>query len=355
MTTVQQREQRLARVRQVGSEAADPERTALRAGPVSLFYEAGDLRYLCLEGREVVRRIYVAVRDRNWDTVRIAADPDAFTVSFRALHESGDLRFAWTGCIQGHSDGSLRFEMDGRALSTFLRNRIGFCILHPLRECVGQPCRFTTADGQRHTGSFPAFVSPHQPFLDLTAFAHPVRDGLWAELEFQGDLFEMEDHRNWTDGSFKTYCTPLRLPFPVAVPAGEPIRQAVTLTLHHEPTPSVIFPTPRPAGAGVQIAVGDPLGPLPHLGLEIAADAGSWSPVEAERFRALRLEHLRVSLDLRDLPAATRVLALAGEQADAAEAGLLVELRFPAAEEPDLAGILETARRLPAPILAWLV
>ena len=30
-----------------------------------------------------------------------------------------------------------------------------------------------------------------------------------AELAFEGDIFEMEDQRNWTDASFKTYCTPL--------------------------------------------------------------------------------------------------------------------------------------------------
>ena len=27
-----------------------------------------------------------------------------------------------------------------------------------------------------------------------------------------GDSFEMEDHRNWTDASFKTYVRPLALP-----------------------------------------------------------------------------------------------------------------------------------------------
>ena len=41
----------------------------------------------------------------------------------------------------------------------------------------------------------------------------------------------MEDQRNWTDASFKTYGTPLELPFPVEVVSGTKIVQTVTLTL----------------------------------------------------------------------------------------------------------------------------
>ena len=48
---------------------------------------------------------------------------------------------------------------------------------------------------------------------------------------FSGDIFEMEDQRNWTDASYKTYSTPLALPFPVEVTAGTSIAQSVTLTL----------------------------------------------------------------------------------------------------------------------------
>ena len=49
------------------------------------------------------------------------------------------------------------------------------------------------------------------------------------ELRFGGELFEMEDQRNWTDASYKTYCTPLHLPYPVELAAGERVIQSVTL------------------------------------------------------------------------------------------------------------------------------
>ena len=46
-------------------------------------------------------------------------------------------------------------------------------------------------------------------------------------FEFEGDAFEMEDQRNWTDGSFKTYSTPLSLPFPFQAKEGQRFHQRV--------------------------------------------------------------------------------------------------------------------------------
>jgi hypothetical protein len=52
-----------------GRNAPPPEIVPLRAGQIALEYEAGDLRYLRIGGREIVRRIYAAVRDVNWNTI----------------------------------------------------------------------------------------------------------------------------------------------------------------------------------------------------------------------------------------------------------------------------------------------
>ena len=41
----------------------------LRAGPLRLALDGVDLRYVKLGRTELVRRIYVAVRDRNWNTI----------------------------------------------------------------------------------------------------------------------------------------------------------------------------------------------------------------------------------------------------------------------------------------------
>jgi len=41
----------------------------------------------------------------------------------------------------------------------------------------------------------------------------------------------MEDHRNWTDASFKTYVRPLALPWPYTLEAGKTVLQSVSVTL----------------------------------------------------------------------------------------------------------------------------
>ena len=52
-----------------GKDEPLPEIIELRAGPLSLAYQDGDLRFIRLGDREILRRIYVAIRDRNWGTV----------------------------------------------------------------------------------------------------------------------------------------------------------------------------------------------------------------------------------------------------------------------------------------------
>ncbi|MEO1249317.1 MAG: hypothetical protein AAFW76_05700, partial [Pseudomonadota bacterium] len=50
-----------------------------------------------------------------------------------------------------------------------------------------------------------------------------------VDIAFVGDVFEMEDQRNWTDASFKTYCRPLGLPFPYAIEAGTSVTQSIEI------------------------------------------------------------------------------------------------------------------------------
>lgn len=128
-----------------GSSYPLPVRRPLRAGPLTLEYEDGDLRYIRLGDREVVRRWYVAVRDRDWGTVpghlsgeNIEIESDHFRIEYCVEHRQGDIDLAWTGSISGTAEGTIRFRMEGIARSTFLRNRIGFCVLHPIRECTAR-------------------------------------------------------------------------------------------------------------------------------------------------------------------------------------------------------------------------
>ena len=103
--------------------------------------------------------------------------------------------------------------------------------MHPIQECAGKACTITDSQGEQITTAFPEFISPNQPFRNIKEMEWPLADGTKAKLIFTGDIFETEDHRNWTDASFKTYSTPLDLPFPVAVEPGFQVQQKVHLQL----------------------------------------------------------------------------------------------------------------------------
>ena len=73
----------------------------MRAGPLSVVFDAGDLRYLKLGEREVIRRIYAAVRDRNWGTVpaeisdlKTQMADDHFRITYTSTHRQGEIHFA---------------------------------------------------------------------------------------------------------------------------------------------------------------------------------------------------------------------------------------------------------------------
>ncbi len=158
-----------------GSDDPRLDRVSLRAGPLVMTYEQGDLRSIRLGEHEVLRRVYVAVRDRDWGTVpavlsnvEVAAGDASFRVAYEARHRASDVDFAWRAAIEGDASGALRFRMDGEARATFLRNRIGFCVLHPA-ACAGAPCLVEHADGTTARARLPEWISPDQPVAPFDA------------------------------------------------------------------------------------------------------------------------------------------------------------------------------------------
>src|SRR5690606_5714125 len=114
--------------------------------------------------------------------------------------------------IEGHADGRLVFDAVATAEADFVTNRLGFCILHPIVGVAGRPVTVEHVDGSVEHSHFPDVIDPAQPFLDMRAITHEVVLGVTAECRMEGGSFEMEDQRNWTDASYKTYVRPLALP-----------------------------------------------------------------------------------------------------------------------------------------------
>lgn len=206
-----------------GRDEPPAEARRLRAGPVGAALDGWDLRHVRIDGIEVVRRLYVAVRDHNWPTIpgavsglTVRGGGDRFEVDFDATHRRGDLPFAWQGSIRGEPDGTIRYSKAGPADSAFRYNRIGSCVLHPPETAAGRPFRADTHRGP-YAGVLPVAVQPQRMAGDVYVPVFPACErlaidlagGVTARFDVAGDPFEMEDQRNWTDASFKTFCTPL--------------------------------------------------------------------------------------------------------------------------------------------------
>lgn len=338
----------------------------LSAGPVQVEFEPdrGSLRRIRLGDREVLRGIYGAVRDRNWGTVPAQIQnltteeaPDAFLLTFDADCRQEGIHFVWHGSIQGFADGGLRFTFDGEARTDFLRNRIGLCVLHPLRECAGAPARQRRTDGTTVPGRFPDTIEPQivgqASFRDLRAVAHEVRPGQWAEIEFEGDVFEMEDQRNWTDASFKTYGTPLALPFPVAVRPGTRIHQSVTLRWL-DPTGAPTQVTAHNASEDAEVVVIQlpalPCQPMPRLGLGRPAHGRPMDGNELAPLHSLRLAHLRADVRIAS-PDWPRTLAQSAAEAARLDVGLELALHLPSVDTVPLEPLRPLLQRLsPRPL-----
>lgn len=301
-------------VKRYGVDADLPARRTLHAGPVRLTLENADLRYIYFGDVQVVLRLYVAVRDPNWNTIEpifsnftVDDRGDAFRVDLMARHVAGDVDFAWSGIIEGTPEGTVRYRMDGAPRRAFMRNRIGFCVLHPM-ELAGVPATIETPNGTIE-GGFPDRIAPDQPFVDMISISHPAGQEGRATIRFEGDLFETEDQRNWTDASFKTYSTPLRLPYPVEVTPADRIVQSVAISMEGKAS---LVPA---AGRGADVAVDiNHLTPLPAIGF----GAGS-KPLqgadEIESLRALKPSHLWVDLDLGNANWRSALISAAGNAA----------------------------------------
>ena len=164
------------------------------------------------------------------------------------------------------------------AKSSFRYSKIGLNLHHGLRTYRGATGRARTLDGWV-TFSLDDEIEP-QLIRDgtLTAmFAH--FDALEVELppvtarfDFEGDRFEMQDHRNWCDANWKTYGTPLEYGFPMECAAGQRFGQTVTISVGDtSDSPPAVGPRHLAAAGAVEITLGEVDGTLPSIGVDASA------------------------------------------------------------------------------------
>ncbi|WP_192384038.1 D-apionate lactonase [Mesorhizobium silamurunense] len=256
-----------------GTRAVDAEPVRLSAGPLSADFVNGNLRTIRHGGIEVLRAIAYIVRDRDWGTYEPALEDlvieqsdDNFSVRYSASCEGpGGSRLGFGARIKGRADGRLSFDVSALPDSDFETNRCGFCILHPIAGLAGSPVKVEHTNGSVVDTQLPLLIDPWQPFKDIRAITHQVRPGVSAECRMEGDTFEMEDQRNWSDASYKTYVRPLALPWPYVLPAGQPMRQTVSLRITSDAKAATATTDSEP----VQAELGEAGAKLPDVGVVI--------------------------------------------------------------------------------------
>ena len=104
-----------------GTSQKPAEPMILSAGPFTLMFESGDLRYIRLGETEVLRRVYVAVRDHNWITIagrisNLAIDRSdhGFEIRYDMEHRDGDVDFAWSAGSSARRRGASALRWPAR-------------------------------------------------------------------------------------------------------------------------------------------------------------------------------------------------------------------------------------------------
>ncbi|HEY0125177.1 MAG TPA: hypothetical protein VGC14_26125 [Rhizobium sp.] len=252
----------------------------LAAGRLAVDFKDGNLRTITYDGTEVIRAVSYLVRDRDWGTyaprisdLKVDQAADAFSVGYVA-HCAGPDGTALEihVHISAEAGGAVVFDAEAISETGFETNRCGFCILHPIVGVAGAPVSVEHVDGGREDTQFPDLIEPWQPFKDMRAITHSVMPQVTAECRMEGDTFEMEDQRNWSDASYKTYVRPLALPWPYQIPAGQSVRQRIVLTIK-DTRETLNAPASIPQNSqAVTITEGTKSGTMPMIGLLITPE-----------------------------------------------------------------------------------
>jgi hypothetical protein len=213
----------------------------LHAGPIAVKLEDGELRYLYVGQKEIIRRVYFAVRDGQWNTampkftsMTVDDQGDHFVVALSATCKMDKVDYQWQGVISGSADGKISFEASGLPNADFASNRIGLCVLFGAPSLKGQA--FETLDESKKPlkkAEFPQLVLDHLVAERFQTLRYTTADGMQVSCTVSGATFDMEDQRNWGDSSFKAYA-PLRYKYP-AVKRGDKQKQTITISVANAP------------------------------------------------------------------------------------------------------------------------
>ena len=332
-----------------GTGVPEAKQRHLGAGHLTATLDNGALRYIRYRGAEVLRGLAYLVRDKNWGTyapviegLKVRQRKNAFTISYSATCRDQHQAIGYEVKIEGNSGGTLAFSSVATPLGDFLTNRTGFVVLHPLDGVAGRPVEVVHADGKKRKARFPKLISPGQPIFEIRSLKHTVMPGVSATVLMEGNKFELEDHRNWMDASYKTYVCSLLDPWPYTLAKGKAFTQSVTLTLAGKPATA----PPRRASAGIAVCLGGLKNRLPAIGTGIAMKEAQAALAAIELIAAARPASLICQIDGRESGQAEAAAAFQQLQARTGSP-VTLEIILPCKEPaaPEVAAIAAQVRK----------
>lgn len=225
-------------IRRYGTATEDAVPQPLTIGRTTLLWQAGTVRRLSFDGIEILRGLSPVIRDAVWGTHRLQA------ISSNSRQGQANLTLGEESRLDDDNgpllNAALALTITETQLEACLRLtaeqafetcRSGLVVLLPLANVVSRTATVVHDDGNTQTGRFDERISPSQPFFSIRRLSLAPTPEIAMTLDFYGDVFEMEDQRNWSDASFKIYNRPLAWPSPYRLEAGEVIEQRVVLTI----------------------------------------------------------------------------------------------------------------------------
>lgn len=261
-----------------------------RVGDLSFDLDNGVVRYLCWKDVELLRAISFTVRDTAWATYEqtpgdfeVTLTDDRVRITYSAVINGEEGDFTYHAQLTAQSDGTLVYQTRGSTKGGLLTNRCGLAVLHCIDGIAGQQVNVEHTDGSKAKVLVATSISPHQPVLDIRSLSYTPLPGLTLGLRFEGDAFEMEDQRNWSDASLKTYVRPLSRGYPYRILPGEEVFQRVTIAVTGNSANKATNAEPT-------IEIGEIVGAMPEIGLALA------NPIDLPP--SARVNYLVARLDL---------------------------------------------------------
>jgi hypothetical protein len=217
----------------------------LTAGAWSCELKEGQLQNIRWNDVEVIRGISYLFRDSDWGTIpaeitdkKVCCNLNIFNVQFQLCMKTSQGTLSCLVRLFASNEGLLEFEVRAMASSEMLTNRCGFVVLHPA-AAAGCPLTVEHTNGQLENIFFPLEISPSQPVFDIRSLNYQPVIGLKLKVLLEAQLphdssgkYEMEDQRNWSDASFKTYVASLLDPWPYCLPSEVELTQRVSLRVN---------------------------------------------------------------------------------------------------------------------------